>query len=201
MEKISGSSVPARVGELYRTPRPHPWRPTLGYETVQVQPLQYQPVTDQLMDPCYTTNGMSTEPMKFPNLVTGFSRNPGHAARATLYTRYTPCEWSQNQVRLSNDARANCHHSVNLRSSMVKLMKEADELIKHGQKEAGRELGKRLTDTAYWERELAMELERVIIENGKMQESRRKLQSSIQDLEAPLHIAQECLYYRESRQG
>ncbi|XP_044018015.1 tektin-3-like isoform X2 [Aphidius gifuensis] len=200
MEKVAGSSVPARVGELYRTPRPHPWRPTLGYETVQLRPLHHQPVTDQLMDPCYTPQGMSTEPMTFPNLVTGFARNPGHAARASLYTRYTPCDWSQNQIRLKNDARANCNQSDKLRSSMVKLMREADDLITNGQKNAGRELGKRITDVSFWERELAMELERVIIENSQMQECKRRLQKCIQDLEGPLHIAQECLYYREARQ-
>lgn len=39
MEQFSGPSVPARVGAYYQTTRPHPWRPTLGYENVEVIPL------------------------------------------------------------------------------------------------------------------------------------------------------------------
>lgn len=48
---------------------------------------------------------------------------------------------------------------------------------------------------------MASELERLIIENAKMQECRRNLQITIQSLEGQLHIAQECLYYREARTG
>lgn len=48
---------------------------------------------------------------------------------------------------------------------------------------------------------MASELERLIIENTKMQECRRNLQTTIQSLEGQLHIAQECLYYREARTG
>lgn len=48
---------------------------------------------------------------------------------------------------------------------------------------------------------MASELERLIIENTRMQECRRNLQTTIQSLEGQLHIAQECLYYREARTG
>lgn len=48
---------------------------------------------------------------------------------------------------------------------------------------------------------MAAELERLIIDNRKMQDCRRNLQSAIQNLEGQLHIAQECLYYREARTG
>lgn len=34
-----------------------------------------------------------------------------------------------------------------------------------------------------------------------LQDTRRALEKSIQDIEGPLHIAQECLYHREQRQG
>ncbi|XP_063988747.1 tektin-3 isoform X2 [Diachasmimorpha longicaudata] len=199
MEKISGLPAPVRVGEHYKTPRPHPWRPTLGYETVELSPLHLQPMTNKFVDPCYAPQGMATKPLKFPNLVTGFERNPGHAARAALFTRYTPCEWSQNQVHLGNEVTANRFYSNELRNSAVRIMREADEKVRTGQDEAGRKLGERITDINFWERELAMELERIIIENGKMQESKRILQKGIQDLEGPIHIAQECLYHREAR--
>lgn len=39
MEQTAGPPVPIRIGQYYETPRPHPWRPTLGYESVEVAPL------------------------------------------------------------------------------------------------------------------------------------------------------------------
>lgn len=67
--------------------------------------------------------------------------------------------------------------------------------------DTGRKLGERITDTSFWRNEVNSELQRLIIENGKMQDCRRNLRQTIQNLEGQLHIAQECLYYRESRTG
>ncbi|KAK0183080.1 hypothetical protein PV327_001152 [Microctonus hyperodae] len=201
MEQVSGAPVPARVGEMYRTPRPHPWRPTLGYETVQVKPLPSQTLTNELCDPCYTPSGMATHPLKFPNLVTGFHRNPGHAARTALYTRYTPCEWHDNQIHLQNEVDATRHYSDELRDRSVRLIRETEEKIKIGQINSSRLLREKIMDTTYWERELAAELDKIIVENAKMQECMRNLQSAIQEVETPLHITQECLYHREARIG
>jgi tektin-3 len=39
MEKMSGPPIPTRIGNYYQTPRPLPWRPTMGYENVEVVPL------------------------------------------------------------------------------------------------------------------------------------------------------------------
>lgn len=47
------------------------WRPAHGYENVEVTPLPTHPTTNQLVQPCFVPN-MSTEPINFPNLVTGF---------------------------------------------------------------------------------------------------------------------------------
>lgn len=81
------------------------------------------------------------------------------------------------------------------------MFSEADEKVQNGQTETGRKLGERITDTTFWRNEVAAELARLIIENEKMQECRRGLQMTIQSLEGQLHIAQECLYYREARTG
>lgn len=64
--------------------------------------------------------------------------------------------------------------------------------------ENGRKLGESFIS---WRNEIASELERLITEDCKMQECRRDLQITIQNLEGQLHIAQECLYHRESREG
>ncbi|XP_011699482.1 PREDICTED: tektin-3-like [Wasmannia auropunctata] len=201
MEQVIGPPVPTRVGEFYKTPRPHPWRSTLGYEVVEAAPLPAQPITNLLVDACRTTRGLATEPLKFPNLVTGFDRNPSHAARAALYTRYTPCDWLQNQIKLCNETNANICYSEKLRKNTACLIREADEKIHKGQVDSGRKLGERITDITFWRNEMTMELERLIVENGKQQECRRSLQRVVQNLEAQLHIAQECLYHRESRKG
>ncbi|XP_033203308.2 tektin-3 [Bombus vancouverensis nearcticus] len=201
MEQIIGPPIPVRVGEFHKTPKPHPWRPTLGYEIVETSPLPAQPMTNLLANTCYMPKGMSTEPLRFPNLVTGFDRNPAHAARAALFTRYGPYEWVENQLKLYNESDSNRNFSENLRADTVRMMREADEKVQNGQTESGRKLGERITDTTFWRNEVASELERLIIENTRMQECRRNLQTTIQSLEGQLHIAQECLYYREARTG
>lgn len=67
--------------------------------------------------------GMSTEPLRFPNLVTGTDRNPAHAARAALYTRYTPYEWTQNSLNNYNEADTNRNFAERLRSDAVRVMR------------------------------------------------------------------------------
>lgn len=53
------------------------WRPAHGYENVEVTPLPQYPTTNQLVQPCFAPN-MSTEPINFPNLVTGFEVRPNN---------------------------------------------------------------------------------------------------------------------------
>jgi len=62
-------------------------------------------------------------------------------------------------------------------------------------------LGERLTDVTFWRNELNTELESLIAEAAQLTDTKRNVQKAIQDLEAPLHITQECLYHRENRKG
>lgn len=201
LEQVSGPPVPVRVGASYQTYHPHPWRPTLNFEMINVTPLVEQPITNHLSDPCFTPSGMSTEPLTFPNLVTGFERNPQHGARAALYTRYTPGEWVNHSMSMYEESNANRNMSENLRSDAVRMMRETDEKTSQGQRDAGRRLGERITDVTFWRNELNNELEKLVGEAAMLADSKRNVAKAIQDLEAPLHIAQECLYHRESRQG
>ncbi|XP_012537613.1 tektin-3 [Monomorium pharaonis] len=157
-----------------------------------------QPITNMLMDACRTSYGLTTVPLKFPNLVTGFDRNPSHAARAALYMRYTRGDWTQNQVELYNEASASRNYSENLRKKTTCLIREIDEKVQKGQRESDRKLGERII---FWRNKVALELEKLIVENDKMQKCRHNLQTIIQNLEVQLHIAQECLYHRELRKG
>ncbi|XP_065161353.1 tektin-3-like isoform X2 [Atheta coriaria] len=201
MEQVAGPPIPTRIGTYYQTPRPHPWRPTLGYETVEVTPLPGQPVTNAMMDPCYTPTGMATEPLKFPNLVTGFERNPAHAARAALYTRYTPLEWTQGLLGILNESDTNRNYSERLKGEFIRVMRETDETTAQGQRESGRRIGERITDTTFWRNEVKNELERLMSVIGRLTDGKRTIEKGILDIEGPLHIAQECLYLRENRQG
>ncbi|CAG9857436.1 unnamed protein product [Phyllotreta striolata] len=201
MEQVAGPPMPHRISTYYKTPRPHPWRPTLGYEIVEPMPLPRQHTTNALIDPCYTPMGMATEPLKFPNMVTGFERNPAHAARAALYTRYTPLEWTQNNLKLYNEADTTKNYSERLRGDFCRVMRETDETTAQGQRDAGRRLGERITDTTFWRNELRTELERMITEIDLLMGQKRALKKAIDDIEGPLHIAQECLYHREKREG
>lgn len=87
-----------------------------------------QPVTNAMMDPCYTPTGMATEPLKFPNLVTGFERNPAHAARAALYTRYTPLEWTQGLLGILNESDTNRNYSERLKGEFIRVMRYQAQL-------------------------------------------------------------------------
>lgn len=201
-----------------QTYRSHPWRPILGFETTEVVPLPEQLVSNELVNPCYVSSGMSTEPIRYPNLVTGFERNPQHAARTALNTRYTPTEWKNANAALSCEADCNLKQSEN-------FLLDANRLLKHhyspigGQTASGFRIGERITDTKFMSQELNDELGKLINEMNVLSDAKRDLMKSIQvicllqrqfgmlsdtllqDLETPLHIAQECLYHREGRYG
>ncbi|XP_046399309.1 tektin-3-like [Ischnura elegans] len=201
MEKTAGPTVPNRIANYFETPRPHPWRPTLGYENLVPMPLPSYPVTNRQMDPCYAPAGMVTEPIKFPSLVTGSERNPAHAARAALYTRFTPHEWAQSNLCNYSESDASRNLSERLRSEAARAMRQTEEETVKAQRESGRRLGERISDTTFWRDEVAQEAERLVSESGLLRDTKRALEKALSDLEAPLHIAQECLYHRENRQG
>lgn len=145
--------------------------------------------------------GLSTENLSFPNLVNGFERNPEHAARSALYTRYTPSEWHKSCIHSYSESDINRNQSERLRNDAVRLMRETDEVTTQGQREAGRRLGERVNDLTFWRNELNIEMEKVIAEYALLSDIKRKTQKALEDLDPPLHIAQECLYFRENRQG
>lgn len=47
------------------------------------------------------------QPLTFPNLVNGFDRNPQHAVRAAVYTRYTPSEWKNSNISAYTESDIN----------------------------------------------------------------------------------------------
>lgn len=144
---------------------------------------------------------ISREPLQFPNLVTGFDRNPEHAARFALYTRYTPAEWHKSCMTSYIESDSNRHLSERLRNDAIRLMRQTEEKTVTEQREAGRRLGERLTDLAFWRNELSIELEKVISEYSLLADMKRRTTKALEDLDPPLKVAEECLYFRENRQG
>lgn len=84
---------------------------------------------------------------------------------------------------------------------IICVLRETDEKTAQGQRESGRRLGERITDTTFWRNEVRTELERLIAETDLLMGQKRALKKAIDDIEGPLHIAQECLYHREKREG
>lgn len=172
----------------------------MGFEAVEVVPLPEQLVTNELVDPCYVSSGMSTEPLRYPNLVTGFERNPQHAARTALNTRYTQHEWKNANAALSNESDSNLKQSENLILESERLLRNHYSSI-GGQTSSGFRIGERITDTKNLHAELIGELEKLLEEMKLLTDVKRDIEKALQDLETPLHIAQECLYHRECRYG
>lgn len=73
--------------------------------------------------------------------------------------------------------------------------------MQSGQHNTSRRLGERINDVSFWRNELISELERLLQEIERLQDCCSILNKAIKDIESPLHIAEECLYYREARKG
>lgn len=141
------------------------------------------------------------EDLQFPTMVNGFDRSAEHASRTALYTRYTPSEWHTSCLTSYAESDINRNHSERLRNDAIRLMRQTDEVTAQGQREAGRRLGERLTDLTFWRNELTIELEKCVAEYSLLADMKRRTTKALDDLDAPLKIAEECLYFRENRQG
>uniref|UniRef100_A0A336M057 Tektin n=1 Tax=Culicoides sonorensis TaxID=179676 RepID=A0A336M057_CULSO len=200
IEQVVGEPIPPRIGNyFFKTPRPHPWRPVMAHELIEINTLPEIPITNQLIQPKFCPDGMLTAPLKFPNLVTGFDRNPQHAARAALYTRYTYPEWLQHTRSLYAEGDSTRNQAEHMRSKTMALLHQTDEATVKGQIDSGRRIGERISELKFWRTEVKNELDKLLTLNSDLMEIRNNIQKALNDLEAPLHIAQECLYHRENR--
>lgn len=104
-------------------------------------------------------------------------------------------------MTLYGQSDVNRQVSERLRNDAVRLMRQTEEKTVQGQREAGRRLGERLTDLTFWRNELSIELEKVIAEYSLLSDMKRRTTKALEDLDPPLKVTQECLYFRENRQG
>ena len=169
-----------------------PWRPSVYYSTSSVHPnianINSQP------EPHSDRNRLSElDSIKVPPVFA--------AARNALYTRYTPNDWTtsnQSNFMASDRVRGG---SELVRVDANRLVKEADERTKKAQNDVGKRLGERLQDIAFWKGELDKETDDIINESEALNRTKAALEKALAETENPLHVAQECLFHREKRQG
>ena len=123
------------------------------------------------------------------------------SSRNALYTRFTLNDWnaanSGNYVA-SDKVRSSAER---VRMDAVRLCREANDKTTRTQNDVGRRLGDRIGDIEYWKTEVYNETSEMITEIDALNRAKAALEKMIADIETPLHIAQECLYNREKRQG
>lgn len=69
------------------------------------------------------------------------------------------------------------------------------------QRESSQRIGERVSDITFWRSELLQELDRMMAETNRLNDSRRSLEHALKETENPLHVTKECLFFRENRQG
>ncbi|KAJ8684306.1 hypothetical protein QAD02_020098 [Eretmocerus hayati] len=180
------------------TPKHHQWKATFGYETIDAYPVLSHPVTSQSIRPCYAPDHMTTAPLIFPNICTGFNQNPIYVARTALATRHSAEKRLQNHQSLVEEVSKNLENSKPVIENLDNLLKEQREALK--EKEGGNcELDQDAKCLKTRLESLTSELKDLIAENSRLQDCKRELQAFIRNITVPLQIAQECLNLRESR--
>lgn len=79
--------------------------------------------------------------------------------------------------------------------------RDAEEKVQSGQDDTGKRLSERINDVNFWKTEIVSELGRLFQEIERLQDCCSILDKTIKNIEGPLHIAEECLHYREARKG
>lgn len=153
----------------------------MGFGSVDVVPLTEQLVTNELLNPCYIPSGMSTEPLRFPNFVAGFERNPQHAARTALNIRHTPTDWENSNAALSNEVDSNLQQSKEFLHDTNQLLHTLYKPI-IGQTDSGVRLEERITDVKSMRQKSNDELGRLIDEITFLSDAKRNLEKGIQVL-------------------
>nr|WLD15746.1 tektin 3/5A [Platynereis dumerilii] len=169
-----------------------PWRPSTQYASARVD--HTIPVGKSMPEPLSERNRLTElDSIKVPPVFA--------AARNALYTRYTPNDWmasNQSNYMASDRVRSG---SERVRLDTSRMVREADDKTRRTQSDVGKKLGERLGDITFWKTEVANEIDNMITEIDCLQRSKQVLEKALAETENPLHIAQECLYNREKRQG
>lgn len=172
-----------------------PWRPDNYSQLSKIQPsISVVQQNRQLCRPLSMRCSLTElEGIKVPPVYS--------AARNSLYTRYSANDWlakSKGNFNVCEKAR---QLGEQTRVDAFRLGKETDDKTKRTQEDVDKKLDDRMNDIEHWKRELNMETDAMITEIERLDELIKITTKLLFDMEKPLHIAQECLYNREKRQG
>lgn len=67
------------------------------------------------------------------------------------------------------------NYSERVRNDVVRLLRETDEKTTTGQKDAGFQIGARITDVTFWRNELNVELEKLVAETALLSSIKRNI--------------------------
>lgn len=211
---MTGASTPAFLPTLNSMPNAHmsympydtypapsplvrslttlPWKPSTYWGTGRLPPTI--PNTRSMPEPKAFANRLTQlDSVKIPPTFA--------SARNARYTRYTPDDWRASNLSnymASDRVRGG---SERVRYDAARLCREIDDKTTRTQTDVGKKLGDRIGDIQFWKTELNNETDRVITESEALTRAKGVLEKTLAETENPLHVAQECLYFREKRQG
>ncbi|XP_064602478.1 tektin-3-like isoform X1 [Liolophura sinensis] len=137
----------------------------------------------------------------------GRSMDLGHAksyfnpARNTVYSRYSPNDWSMSNQLNYNQSDKERAFAERLRADTWRAVKETDARTRNRQTDVTKKLGERVYDIMFFKKELNCEINNMSNEIEDLKEHKRVLERALADTANPLHISEECLMHREKRQG
>ncbi|NXW61731.1 TEKT3 protein, partial [Eurystomus gularis] len=121
--------------------------------------------------------------------------------RTTLFTRYTPDDWYRSNLTNYKESETSRRNAERLRVDTSRLIQDKYQQTKKTQVESTKNLGERVNDIEFWKAELCHELDEMIGETNALTDMKKRLERALEETEAPLQVAQECLLHREKRMG
>ncbi|XP_069859457.1 tektin-5 [Dipodomys merriami] len=121
--------------------------------------------------------------------------------RSSLFCRYSTHDWEQSNDLQIRGAEASNLWASRMTNDSLRLMQDKEQLTRQMQEGSTRNLSQRLSDIGFWKSELCYELDRLLVESRSMDNIKRRLECAAEQVNSPLQVALECLYFREKRVG
>ncbi|XP_074081274.1 tektin-3 [Macrotis lagotis] len=159
-----------------------PWRPSTYYKVASYSP-SLSPISRGAEG--LTENGML----------------PFVSNRTALFTRYTPDDWYRSNLVNFKESESSRHNAERLRVDTSRMLQDKEHQVRITQSDTTKNIGERVNDIGFWKSELIHELDEMIGETNALTDVKKRMERALIETEAPLQVAQECLYHREKRMG
>ncbi|XP_044531925.1 tektin-3 [Gracilinanus agilis] len=159
-----------------------PWRPSTYYKVASYSPT--------LAPLSRGSEGLSENRML-----------PFVSNRTALFTRYTPDDWYRSRLTNFKESESSRHNAERLRVDTSRMIHDKDQQTRNTQSDTTKNIGERVSDIGFWKSELIHELDEMIGETNAFTDIKKRLERALIETEAPLQVAQECLFHREKRMG